>query len=290
MNIEKAKEIGFCFGVKRAIDLLEKAAREHGGVETLGALVHNRTVMQALARKGVKVLGGLGEASGRAVAISTHGVGPDVVEEIQARGLVAVDATCPRVRQAQRAARDLANAGFYVVVFGDAAHPEVKGVLGWAQDQGTACVDPAALWPAGAAPSRVGLLSQTTQSQSSFARFAAAIVAGSLPNLREIRVVNTMCAVTRRREAAAVELAKRHDLVVVVGGRSSSNTQRLVEGCVAAGAEAHLVETAAEVEPGWLRGRKSVGVTAGTSTPDEAITEVIERLRELGGQEASDSS
>ncbi|MEW6034224.1 MAG: 4-hydroxy-3-methylbut-2-enyl diphosphate reductase [Chloroflexota bacterium] len=281
METEKAREIGFCFGVRRAIDLLEEAAREHGTVETLGAVVHNRVVIEELARGGVRIADSLEDVKGNVIAISSHGVGPQVLEQIRGRHLEVIDATCPRVRRAQRAARDLARSGFYVIVFGDANHPEVKGVLGWAGGKGIACADPERLSELDGMSGRIGILSQTTQSHASFAAFAADILSRSLHQLREVRLVNTICQATRRRQAAAIELARRHDLVIVVGGHSSSNTRRLAEACAAVGAETHLVETAAEVDVSWLSGARSIGIAAGTSTPDSAIEEVIARLREL---------
>ncbi|MBI2854737.1 MAG: 4-hydroxy-3-methylbut-2-enyl diphosphate reductase [Chloroflexi bacterium] len=281
LEIEKSREIGFCFGVRHAIQMLERAAAEHGGIETLGAVVHNPVVIEGLARKGVRVINSPEEAKGKVVAISSHGVGPEVVERLQARGLQVVDATCPRVRNAQRAAAKLAAAGFYVIVFGDASHPEVKGVLGWAKGKGKACADIQSLPDSREIGQLLGVLSQTTQSQASFADFAAAITTARLPQLKELRLINTLCLATKRRQAAAVQLTRKHGLIIVVGGRTSANTRRLVEACAVAGAQTHLVETAADIQPQWLKDIRSVGVTAGTSTPDQAIDDVIARLQEL---------
>lgn len=282
MEIEKASEIGFCFGVRRAINMLEEAAREHGEIESLGAAVHNRTVVENLARRGIRVISSLEEVTGPVVALSSHGVGPSVFEAVKERKLHLIDTTCPRVRHAQRVAADLAAHGFFVVIFGDANHPEVKGIMGWAGGNGIACMDEGAAFDMMSVPLNIGILSQTTQSHASFARFANAIAAGSLHKTREIRIVNTICGATGRRQAAASALAKRHGLVIVVGGRTSSNTKRLAETCESLGAETHLVETAADIDPAWLSGRHSVGVAAGTSTPDQAIDEVVQRMRGIG--------
>lgn len=282
MEILKAKELGFCAGVRRAIVALEKAAEARQPVASLGAVVHNRCVTDKLAAKGITVVGSLDDVAARTVAISSHGVGPKVVEDIKARGLTAIDTTCPRVRYAQRVASQLSDAGFYVVVFGDANHPEVKGVLGWAGDKGIACQSSADL-PADRLSGRVGILSQTTQTHPAFSSFASAVIERSLRKLKEVRVVNTICEATSRRQTFAADLAKRADLVIVIGGRSSSNTRRLAEVCRASGVDTYLVESASEVQPEWLRGRKVIGVTGGTSTPDDAIEEVVSRLRLLSG-------
>ena len=138
MKIEKADKVGFCFGVKRAIDVLEKVARERGGVETLGAVVHNRQVLQKLGELGVKVAKSVEDICGDVVVTSSHGISPQTEEEIRARDIEIISTTCPFVLRAQVAARRLAEAGFLVVIYGDAEHPEVRGILGWAKGQGIA--------------------------------------------------------------------------------------------------------------------------------------------------------
>jgi len=221
MEVLKAKELGFCAGVRRAIEALEKAAEARQPVASLGAVVHNRRVIDRLEARDITVVSSLDEVKARTVAISSHGVGPKVLEDIEARGLTAIDTTCPRVRYAQRVASQLADAGFYVVVFGDANHPEVKGVLGWAGDKGIACQNAADL-PADKLSGRVGILSQTTQTHPAFAAFASAVIERSLRRLKEVRVVNTICEATSRRQTSAAELAKRADLVIVIEiGRAS---------------------------------------------------------------------
>lgn len=282
MEIEKARVLGFCFGVKRAIELIEKAADEGHTVETLGAVVHNKTVTDNLQRRGVLVINSLSEATGPVVAISSHGAGPETARQIKALNLRAVDATCPRVLSAQRTAEELSANGFRVIVFGDASHPEVKGILGWARGNGTASLDAEAILAADPTQ-RLGILSQTTQNRASFANFVSRITERWLPGGKEIRAVNTICQATAQRQFAASELAGKADIMIVVGGRTSSNTKQLAEVCRNAGTETHLIETAEDIDPAWLTGRRHAGVTAGTSTPEEAIDAVVERLRKLAG-------
>jgi 4-hydroxy-3-methylbut-2-enyl diphosphate reductase len=278
LEIEKAREMGFCFGVRRAINILKKAARQYGGLETLGATVHNQQVVAELAKAGVQVTQSLDDVRGNIIAIASHGVGEQVMADIEARGLQLVDTTCPIVRSAQMAARELAAAGFSVIVFGDAGHPEVKGVLGWTRGKGMATLGTQAVTGLGRPPHRLGILSQTTQSPARFAEFVAMLVGSTLDRLSELRVVNTICGATRKRQAAALELAGRVDLMVVVGGRTSANTIRLTEMCAATGVGTYQVESADEVKEAWLKGRHRVGVTAGASTPNQAIDEVVLRL------------
>ena len=288
MEIEKAREMGFCFGVRRAINILKKAARQYGGLETLGAAVHNQQVVAELAKAGVQVAESLDDLRGNIIAIASHGVGEQVMADIEARGLQLVDTTCPIVRSAQMAARGLAEAGFSIIVFGNADHPEVKGVLGWTGGKGLATLDTQAVTRLSRLPHRLGILSQTTQSPARFAEFVAMLVGSTLDRLSELRVVNTICGATRKRQAAALELAGRVDLMVVVGGRTSANTIRLTEMCAATGVGTYQVESAAEVKEAWLKGRRRVGVTAGASTPTQAIDEVVLRLDNIAsGRKAS---
>ncbi|MBA7596298.1 4-hydroxy-3-methylbut-2-enyl diphosphate reductase [subsurface metagenome] len=278
MEIEQAAESGFCTGVRRAIDILERTARELGPVETLGPVVHNQQVIEKLAQSGIKVIESLDHVQGNILAVSSHGVSPQVLEEMRNRGLKVINTTCPIVRRAQIAARRLADAGFWVIIFGDENHPEVQGVLGWAGGKGFATMEVSAL---GRTPRRIGILSQTTQSFSAFAHFIAQFAQSRLNRLSELRIVNTICDATRRRQQSTLELSKRVDLMLVIGGRSSANTRRLAEICSTAGVETYHIEGAVEIDPLWLQDRRRIGVTAGASTPEEAVEAVIARLEQL---------
>jgi 4-hydroxy-3-methylbut-2-en-1-yl diphosphate reductase len=277
---EKAKEIGFCFGVRRAIDMLEKAAGECGALDSLGEVVHNERVLGNLARKGVRVIQNTGQIEKETVAISAHGVTPEVEADLRSRKVKMVDTTCPYVRRAQIAARRLAEAGFFVVVFGDAEHQEVKGILGWAGGRGLATLDAGALSDLKEIPRKVGVLSQTTQIPENFLKFVKKVIDRALTKDAEIRIIDTICHDIRQRQAVSGRLAGKVDLMLVVGGRSSANTRRLLELC-SAKTEAHQIEDAGDIDPEWLRGKKSVGITSGTSTPDETIEEVVKRLESL---------
>ncbi|MGI2336516.1 MAG: 4-hydroxy-3-methylbut-2-enyl diphosphate reductase [Dehalogenimonas sp.] len=279
MKIELAPDLGFCFGVKRALATLEEVAREKGGIETLGALVHNQQVMSRLETLGVRVVKDISEITGDTVVISSHGVGPQVLETIKASGIEVVDTTCPFVQRAQKAAHRLAEAGFFTLIYGDVNHPEVKGILGWAEDRGMATLaleelDRIEL------PRHVGLLSQTTQVPSSFIKFAQAVIEKALVKDAELRIVDTVCHDIRRRQAATLALAEKADLMLVIGGHHSANTRHLVELCRPV-AETHLVETAWEINPAWFTDKTLVGITAGASTAPQTIDEVAQRLKEF---------
>ncbi|OGO30569.1 MAG: 4-hydroxy-3-methylbut-2-enyl diphosphate reductase [Chloroflexi bacterium RBG_16_56_11] len=279
-RIEKAGKTGFCFGVKRAISLLEKIARERGEVETLGAVVHNQQVLDKLAAIGVSVVNSVDDVRGGTVVTSTHGISPDVEEKIRARQIEVVSTTCPFVRRAQLAAHRLAESGFFVIIYGDKDHPEVKGILGWAGGKGLATTDEKPVAALDPIPRRLGILSQTTQVPGRFTGFAKSILDLALTQDAEIRIIDTICHDIPERQAAAIELAKRADLMLVVGGRSSANTNRLAELCSRV-TETHLIETAAEIKASWIKGKNLVGVTGGASTSEETVEEVMKKLAEM---------
>ena len=278
MTIEKAGKVGFCFGVKRAIDILEKVARERGGVETLGAVVHNRQVLQKLAELGVKVAKNVEDIRGDVVVTSSHGISPQLEEEIRARNIEIISTTCPFVLRAQVAARRLAEAGFLVVIYGDAEHPEVRGILGWAKGNGIAALDEKFIAKLDQIPRRIGILSQTTQVPTHFTEFVRKLIDSAFIRDAEMRVIDTICHDIRERQAAAIELAGQVDLMLVVGGHHSANTNRLAELCSQV-AETHLVETAAEIQTSWLEGKRRVGITAGASTDEQIVNEVFRALQ-----------
>jgi len=280
MKIEKADKLGLCFGVRRAIKLLKETAGKYGGIETLGPVAHNRLLVEALANLGIKPINHLDQAQGRILAITTHGTSPAILSEIKARHIRIIDTTCPIVRKAQNAARELAEAGFDVFIFGDEKHSEVKGLLGWTGDKGIAALDVKQIYKSGRSPSRLGIISQTTQTQSAFTEFFRQLMETVGPNIEEIRLLNTLCKVTQGQQEAALKLARKSQLMIVIGGSNSANARHLVEICSPL-AETHLVERADEVDASWLVGKHHIGITAGASTPDEAVEELIGKLRSL---------
>lgn len=279
MEILLAKDMGFCWGVRRAIDMMKRAARERGTIISVGPVVHNSQVVRELEEKGVRMGTDPSQADSLPVAITAHGVGPDLLEGIRQRGQEVIDTTCPIVTRSQRWARKMAEAGYTVIVFGDPQHREVRGVLGWAGSRGIAIADGEPL--PRELPSRLAVLSQTTQSPERFAAFVSRLLQERLGEIGELHVVNTICDVTSHQQRAARELAREVQLVVVVGGRNSANTRHLVEVCREEGVRAMHVESAAELEDDWFRDCRRVGVTAGASTPDSAVAAVVQRIREL---------
>lgn len=280
LRIEKAKGIGFCFGVRRAINIVEKTARERGEIETLGAIVHNQPVLQRLAGIGVRTASGVDDIKGNVVAVSAHGVSPRLEKEIQAHHIDIINTTCPFVHRAQVTARRLAETGFFVIVFGDANHPEVKGVLGWANDKGVATLDEKYIAKLKPLPRRLGVLSQTTQIPAHFTEFVKGIINSALTRDSELRIVDTICHEIRERQASALELASRVDLMLVIGGHNSANTSRLAQLCSQI-TKTYLIEMAEELQPAWFQGQHHVGITAGASTAEQTVDEVVTRLEAM---------
>ena len=289
MEVLLARDMGFCFGVRRAVEMMEDATHQTGPMVSLGSVVHNPQVVGKLKEQGLDVIGSLEDANGLPVAITAHGAGEEVVQELARRGISVVDTTCPIVTRSQQWAKRLAEEGFAVIIFGDPNHKEVRGVLGWAAGSAYAVptIDDIDNLPE-ELPSRVGVLSQTTETEAHFADFVRALLERRMERISELRVINTLCNATTSQQAAVEELAHQVDLMVVIGGRESANTRHLAELSREKGVETVHVESAVEIRPEWLAGRERVGVTAGASTPDDAIDAVVARLRELGPPEAGE--
>jgi 4-hydroxy-3-methylbut-2-enyl diphosphate reductase len=282
MEILLAREMGFCFGVRRAVEMMEEATQETGPMVSLGSVVHNPQVVERLKDRGLDVIASIDQVDTRPVAITAHGVSESVVRKLEATGATVVDTTCPIVTRSQQWAKRLTEEGFAVIVYGDPNHKEVKGVLGWAEGKAIAVpsIDALDALPDDL-PGRVGVLSQTTETEGHFAEFVRALLEKRMDQISELRVINTLCNATTSQQAAAEELAHQVDLMIVIGGRESANTRHLAEVSREEGCETFHVESAEEIRPEWLAGRQRVGVTAGASTPDSAVDAVVARLREL---------
>jgi len=276
--VRKAVHAGYCWGVERALEMVEETASERAGetVRTLGPVIHNPRVVESLERQGVRSIGSLDEVDEGTVIIRTHGVAPSVYEEAAAKGLNVVDATCPLVTLVQRKARQLVDEGYHLVIFGNAKHPEVIGTLGHAGGAGTVIERPEDARTA-SLPKKIGVVVQTTQEMERLSEFLAVLA----PRCKELKVFNTICNPTIERQEAARELARQVEAVIVVGGKGSSNTRHLAEVCREEGARTYHIENASELDPNWLEGVRELGLTAGASTPGWMMDEVIERLRTL---------
>ena len=270
---------GFCFGVKRAIKLAERALEEsRGPFYTLGELIHNPQVVGELEKRGFRVAKTISEISEGTVVIRCHGASPGIIEEARRRGIQVIDATCPFVKKAQELASFLSSAGYSVIVVGDRGHPEVDAIAGTLKEVAVVGTEAEALRLKKA--KKLGVVAQTTQSFEIFSKVVTAL----LGRTQELCVHNTTCATTSRRQAEALGLAGEVDVMVVVGGRKSANTARLYDICRKRVRRTHWVETTGELRRSWFRGAVHVGVTGGASTPDWLIREVADWIAPIEAQ------
>lgn len=276
MQIVRAGSAGFCFGVHRALRLVDRALQSHKKIFTLGPLIHNPVVVEDLRNRGVGIIDDLSEVEGQPVLIRTHGVAPDIFQKAKEKGITLVDATCPFVRRVQQLAAELGQQGYLVVVFGEADHPEVKGILGWAGDN-VIVVETVSDISKLQKYEKIGMVAQTTQSISQYEEISKAIIGKA----KELRIFDTICQTSMTRQKEAAEIAKRVDLMIVVGGKNSANTRHLAENCGRIVPTYHI-EDVSELNPAMLEGAGSIGVTAGASTPDWIIEEVIKGMMAFG--------
>jgi len=286
LKIIVADHAGFCFGVKRAVELAEEATRL-GTVASLGPLIHNKWEVERLQKLGLSELSDLGDDDAEenqprpaAVLIRTHGVGPQVYELLKRRGLRIIDATCPHVRKAQTVAQEAQANGYQVIIFGDKNHPEVQGIQGWTGDRAvivSSLEELDQVRQQGRLADKVAVLAQTTEKEERFAE----IVRYLQENVPKLQVLSTICSATRLRQEAVSKLAQDVDVMIVIGGKNSSNTQKLAEACRSKGIPTYFIERASELERSWFQENFHVGVTAGSSTPDWIIKEVIEQMEEM---------
>lgn len=278
VEIKVAKTAGVCFGVERAINLSEKAVSELSTpIFSLGPLIHNPQVVSDFEARGLKVVDDLDQASGTMI-FRSHGVTKQVQEAAKAKGLNIIDATCPLVKVPQNFAKKLADGGYFVVIVGDKDHPEIKGVCSYVHTgQYTVLKDSSEVANLTTNNPKVGIICQTTLKKS----LLDSVVEECKKRFSEVKVHNTICSATRDRQEAVYELAQEVDCVVVIGGKNSSNTRKLFEISKEISGSAILIESPQEISKEQIQGFKSIGVTAGASTPQSVIEAVRSRLQEL---------
>jgi 4-hydroxy-3-methylbut-2-enyl diphosphate reductase len=274
MRILRAARLGMCFGVRDAIELALEHA-DAGPLTILGDLVHNPTVLGALEAKGIAVAQDVADVRTATVMVTAHGTSERALARTRAMGVSVIEATCPLVRVAHRGVMALARDGYHIVIVGQRDHVEVRGLTG-DLDRFDVVLEDEDLLALEEHP-RIGVAAQTTQSIEKV-RHLVDVIRQRFPN-SDVRFVDTVCKPTKDRQSAAVEMARQSDVVIVVGGRSSNNTRELVKTCARYCARVHHVETDADVRHEWLEAAEIVGLTAGTSTPDEVIDRVEARIR-----------
>jgi 4-hydroxy-3-methylbut-2-en-1-yl diphosphate reductase len=276
MKILRATHLGMCFGVRDAI-ALALAEAEAGPLTILGDLVHNPTVVDELRASGIAMASDVAQVTTRTVMVTAHGTSQRAMADTRARGLHVVEATCPLVHVAHRAVAALVRDGYHVVIVGQRNHVEVRGLTG-DLDHFDVVLTEDDVSRLDEHP-RIGIAAQTTQSIARV-RHLVALIRRTFPR-SDVRFIDTVCKPTKDRQDAAVEMARECDVVVVVGGAVSNNTRELVKTCSHHCSRVHHVQTEADLRPGWFREPDVVGITAGTSTPDDIIDRVEQHIRRI---------
>lgn len=274
MKVIIAEKSGLCYGVKRALNIAVKTRRASDGtVVTLGDLIHNPVVTADLQHRGIGRVERPDQVREGTVIIRSHGVSPDIYGRLEKKNIKVVDATCPMVKGIQRLVADLSGKGREIVIVGNREHPETRGLLGFSHGRGRVVEDER---EAADLPIRKkrAVLAQSTQDMEIFKRTAAALI----ERTRELEIYNTICASTRSRQAATTELAGRVDAMIIVGGRTSSNSAKLYRLAKRIRPRTYFIETAREIKPSMLRGADRVGISGGASTPPEAIREAVDTI------------
>ncbi len=278
MEITVAKMAGFCFGVKRAIDITFNLAKEgNKGVYTYGPLIHNPQVVDKLKGEGINTVDNLSQPDINTIIIRTHGVSPEVYVETGKMGYNVIDATCPFVKKAQNFTERLRDEGYQIVIIGDRNHPEVQGLIGFAGDD-VVVTDSAEHLPS--LQKKVGIIVQTTQSVETFKRVVAEVISAA----REVKIYNTICDSTSQRVTETEDLARNVDLIIIVGGKNSANTNQLAKLSEAHCAKVYHIETSGDIKNNWFEGVEKIGITGGASTPQWLIDEVVKKIREISSR------
>jgi len=281
LEIIRSPHAGYCFGVKRAMRLIEQGAGSADGViYTLGDVIHNPPEVARLRAKGVRSVSSLDEVpAGSTLVLRAHGVPPDLVAEAARRGIRVIDATCPFVQRSQQLVRGFVEESRRTIIIGDREHPEVRSIAAHAA-RDVAIVKTIEEARTLDRRPRSGVVIQTTFPRADAER----IIEVLKERIDDIRVHDTICQATEARSEATLVLARSVDIMLVVGGRNSSNTNALHAMCLGAGVPTKLIETSEEIDPSWFRSARRVGLTAGTSTPDWIIDQVIERLHAIAAE------
>jgi 4-hydroxy-3-methylbut-2-enyl diphosphate reductase len=284
MEIKIAQPSGFCFGVKRSIDMVEKAIKDgKKNIQIFGPIVHNPQQIKVLEEKGVKMVNNIDEIQPGTLFIRAHGISPQVYEELKKKNVEIIDATCPFVNVEQNYAKKLYEEGYQVIIIGEKNHPEALGAQGYAP--GSLIIGSVEEAKNLKEVPKIGAVVQTTLEPEEVAK----IVAELFHKAKEVRVYNTICQSTKMRQPAAKQLAQEVDLMIVVGGKNSGNTRRLAEVSSRIKTTYHI-ETAAELKKEWFKGVKKVGVSAGASTPDFIINEVVEAIKKIDKEMSKEKS
>jgi (E)-4-hydroxy-3-methyl-but-2-enyl pyrophosphate reductase len=278
--IHLAKTAGFCFGVRRAIRMANELAGSGGRVYMLGDLVHNQEVIARLAKAGIKKITRLGNGRGKTLLIRAHGASKALMAQVNKHGYSVADATCPMVHAIHKIVRRMDSQGYRIIVLGDRRHEEVQGIVGQIRRK-TLVIDRIANipWQKIKKYKKAAIVVQSTQDTD----HVLPIVEALRKKINSIDFFNTICRPTRMKQAEMKTLPAENDAVIVIGSRSSANTKRLYQIARALNPRSYWIESAAQLKPAWFKNARSIGITAGASTPESATRAVIARIRKMTG-------
>ena len=271
MKIYYPRHSGFCFGVKRAIKMAVAAAKGGQTVYSLGPLIHNRIVVEDLSKKGIVTVKNYNDIKNKNVIIRSHGIHPDILRKLRKKNYNIIDATCPKVRRAQLYVEKLAEDGYYIIIVGEKDHPEVRGLLGYAKGKAEIYYDGIRL-----THKKIGMVPQTTLDVEHLNHAISQL----MPNVLEMKIYNTICYETTIRIKEALQIATRSDIMIIAGGKNSANTTRLFQIC-SIYKPSHHIESPDEIDRRWFKRVKSIGITAGASTPKDQIKDIVKYLKGL---------
>lgn len=278
MKINLAKSAGFCFGVKRAIDIVNKTASAGEKVYMLGDIVHNEEVAKQIRRLGVRKVKRLSSGKGKVFLIRAHGAGEKIIRKVSALGYKVIDATCPMVKEIHRIAKSSECQGRKIIVIGDKKHDEIQGIIGQLKSK-TIIIEPQENipWHKINKIKRVCVIAQSTQNMEKVLK----IVRILSMHIQNLKFFNTICRPTRTKQEEIKQMPKDNDLMIIIGSKASANTKRLYEISKSLNDRSYWVRSKKDIKPVWFKGVNSVGITAGASTPDETTKEVIAYIKKI---------
>jgi len=285
VKVYLAEKCGFCLGVQNAIKLAKETLTRQQIVYSLGPIIHNQRVVDELAQAGLKTVDSVSDIPSGTVLIRSHGATRQQLQQITAKQLQIVDATCVLVKRLQKISHELNQQGYKVVIIGDEEHPEVQAIIGYADN--VAVIGCLGDLDKLSGHGKLGVICQTTQSPDHFANMVAEIIK---KGFTELKVINTLCREAIKRQTSAVKLCEQVDIMFVLGGLNSANTKKLAELCKKHNPRTFHLQSWAELDTSILRGAATAGVTAGASTPDRVISEFVGKLRELQEGPAEDAN
>lgn len=279
MKIIVAKNSGFCFGVRRAINIALNFSKKSGNVYTIGHIIHNPQVVEKLEGRGVKVIQKLSDIKTGSIIIRAHGIPKKTFDEAKKKGIKVLDATCPYVTRSKNYAEKLAKEGYEIVIIGNPKHPEIKYIFSYLPRDTVILKTNSDIKKMIFSP-KIGIITQTTQSPENFIKIASGLLSYS----NEFKIFNTICPDAINRQKEAMKLARQCDVMIVLGGKNSANTKRLAAISKKIQKKTFHIETAEKIKSKWLKNARCTGIVAGASTPDWIIKEAIEKIKKLGNK------